>query len=58
MDAHFLVDPDLPGPPELETSPTCTCPTPLPEARATWKGAARTFCSRCDLPVQLDFAGR
>jgi hypothetical protein len=37
---------------------TCTCPVPLPEIRAVWKGAARTYCSRCNLPVQLDFSLR
>jgi hypothetical protein len=55
MDTSFLVDePDS----ELEPSSTCTCPIPVPEARATWKGAARTYCSRCNLPIQLDFAAR
>jgi len=38
--------------------PTCTCPAPVPQARATRKGAARSYCARCDLPIRLDFASR
>jgi hypothetical protein len=34
---------------------TCTCPNPLPRDRATWKGAARTVCDRCGLPIRIDF---
>jgi hypothetical protein len=37
---------------------TCSCAVPIVEVRATWKGAARTHCSRCDLPMQLEFAAR
>jgi hypothetical protein len=44
--------------PGTEPSTTCSCATPIPEVRATWKGAARTHCSRCDLPIQLEFAVR
>jgi hypothetical protein len=36
----------------------CTCPTPLPEVRAVWKGAARTYCARCNRELRLDFAAR
>jgi|GEM_PF-6553417 hypothetical protein len=36
----------------------CTCATPNPEVRAVWKGAARTHCSNCGLPLRLDFAAR
>jgi hypothetical protein len=36
----------------------CTCPVPVPEVRATWKGAARTFCARCNREIRLDFANR
>lgn len=36
----------------------CACAVPIPEARATRKGAARTFCARCGLPVRLDFGAR
>jgi hypothetical protein len=34
---------------------TCTCAKPLPTIRATHKGAARTVCDRCGLPVRIDF---
>ena len=34
---------------------TCECPQPQPEVRATWKGAARTVCGRCGLPIRLVF---
>jgi hypothetical protein len=33
----------------------CECAQPQPEVRATWKGAARTHCVRCGLPVPLVF---
>ena len=46
---------DQPG---TEPSTTCSCATPIPEVRAIWKGAARTHCSRCDFPIQLEFALR
>jgi hypothetical protein len=36
----------------------CTCATPNPEVRAVWKGAARTHCSNCGLPLRLDFVAR
>ncbi len=54
MDKQPLVTDQPPAQPEL----TCSCAVPVPGARATWKGAARTYCSRCDLPVQLGFATR
>jgi hypothetical protein len=34
----------------------CLCPTPLPDVVAHRKGAARTYCARCGLPVRIDFA--
>ena len=37
-------------------SARCTCATPVPQVRATRKGAARSFCAKCDLPIRLDFA--
>ncbi|HVC86285.1 MAG TPA: hypothetical protein VNC40_02545 [Gaiellaceae bacterium] len=37
---------------------TCTCPVPIPEVRATHKGAAHTHCAKCGLPVRLDFESR
>jgi hypothetical protein len=33
----------------------CACPTPVPQVRAEWKGAARTFCTRCGLPARIEF---
>jgi len=36
----------------------CTCPVPVPEVRAVWKGAARTYCARCNRELRLDFATR
>jgi hypothetical protein len=32
---------------------TCSCERPLPRERAEWKGASRTTCDRCGLPVPL-----
>jgi hypothetical protein len=36
----------------------CTCETPVPEVRAVWKGAARTYCARCGRDLRLDFVKR
>ncbi len=36
----------------------CACAVPIPEVRATRKGAARTHCAKCSLPIRLDFAAR
>ena len=46
--------PVVTGPPKQ----VCTCATPVPEVRAVWKGAARTFCARCNREIRLDFAAR
>jgi hypothetical protein len=35
---------------------TCTCLKPIPIERSERKGAARTECNRCGLPVPLKFA--
>ena len=32
---------------------TCTCPEPRPVQVAERKGAARTLCARCHLPIPL-----
>jgi hypothetical protein len=32
---------------------TCSCVTPVPVQQATRKGAARTVCAKCDLPIRL-----
>ena len=39
-------------------TPTCTCAVPIPVVRAEWKGAARTVCARCGLPVRIEFGSR
>jgi hypothetical protein len=31
----------------------CSCEHPLPREHAEWKGASRTTCERCGLPVPL-----
>jgi hypothetical protein len=36
----------------------CTCAKPAPELRAVYKGAARTYCAHCGLPMRIDFGGR
>jgi hypothetical protein len=40
----------LPPPTPVEA---CECEQPLPRQQAVWKGAARTVCERCGLPVPL-----
>jgi hypothetical protein len=34
---------------------TCQCRYPIAEERAERKGAARTYCARCGLPVPIAF---
>ena len=41
--------------PPVSAATTCTCVKPLPRDRATWKGASRTVCDRCGLPIRIDF---
>ena len=36
----------------------CVCAKPIPELRAARKGAARTYCAHCGLPVRIDFGAR
>jgi hypothetical protein len=36
---------------------TCSCVTPVPVERATRKGAARTECAKCGLPIRLTLKG-
>jgi hypothetical protein len=45
-------------PPPFEPTAVCACAVPIPETRAIWKGAARTHCARCGLPVRLEFGAR
>ena len=37
---------------------TCSCVVPVPQVQATHKGAARTHCASCGLPIRLDFNTR
>jgi hypothetical protein len=41
---------------QMPTPSLCTCPAPIPEVRAERKGAARTHCARCGLPVPIGFS--
>lgn len=41
-----------------QSSNTCTCDEPVRQERAAYKGAARTYCARCDLPVRMSFESR
>ena len=36
----------------------CECALPIPEERATHRGAARTYCVRCDRELPLKFGAR
>ena len=63
MDERKVVIPD--GVPEewpasaADAPPTaCACATPTPQVRAEHKGAARTYCARCGLPIRIDFDRR
>jgi hypothetical protein len=59
MDARPVLIPDhVPVVWPEQAATICVCVVPVPEVRAVHKGAARTHCARCGLPVRLDFAGR
>ena len=49
--AHELSDalPSSRPAPEAE----CACLQPIPQERAERKGAARTYCARCNRPIPL-----
>ena len=51
MDTRPAVTPET-------TTAVCACAVPIPEVRAARKGAARTHCARCDLPIRLEFGAR
>jgi len=51
--SHSVSERTTPGAPAL-----CTCAVPVPQVRAERKGAARTHCARCGLPIRLDFVRR
>jgi hypothetical protein len=50
-------DPSLPQVPPMPAwlAVYCTCEKPVPEERATRRGAARTHCARCGLELPLRF---
>ena len=37
---------------------TCRCAAPAPVVRADRKGAARTYCGRCGLPMRIELGSR
>jgi hypothetical protein len=37
---------------------TCQCAVPVPVIKAERKGAARTYCARCERPVRIEFGSR
>jgi predicted SprT family Zn-dependent metalloprotease len=47
MDDHAVLTTTQPA--------ACACAQPVPEVRATRKGAARTHCARCGQPLRLAF---
>ena len=53
-------DPSLPHAPlpELLLSEYCDCAKPILQARAERRGAAHTYCARCDREVPLSLAAR
>jgi hypothetical protein len=53
-------DPSLPPVPELLgwTSELCECEKPMPQERASRRGAARTHCARCDRELPLRMGNR
>jgi hypothetical protein len=40
------------------TAQHCSCAKPVPVERSERKGAARTECGRCGLPVKIAFGRR
>lgn len=39
-------------------STVCSCAVPVPYVKAARKGAAKTFCARCELPMRISFESR
>jgi hypothetical protein len=54
MDSNVLT-PDHVPPEWSALSTTCACSPPVPDVRADRKGAARTYCARCGLPMKIAF---
>jgi len=44
-------------PPTAVTDPAelCSCENPAPHEEATHKGASRTVCLNCNLPIRISF---
>ena len=53
-------DPSLPPVPlpELLLSEYCDCAKPVPQERAKRRGAAHTYCARCDREIPLSIGAR
>jgi hypothetical protein len=58
MDSNVLTPDFVPEEWTNDAGALCSCPVPLPEVRATRKGAARTYCARCGLPTRITFGER
>jgi len=41
-----------------QSANVCACAVPMPQVKAAWKGAARTYCARCGLPTRITFESR
>jgi hypothetical protein len=39
-------------------SNVCACSVPVPHVKAAHKGAARTYCVRCGLPMRITLESR
>jgi hypothetical protein len=55
MEDSSVVTPDHVPPEWVLAQRFCACASPSPELRAERKGAARTYCAHCGLPIRLDF---
>jgi len=53
-------DPSLPVVPALApwAADYCDCPRPVPQERAERRGAARTYCARCERQIPIRLGGR
>jgi hypothetical protein len=52
---HPYTKDEPPTAPDSAPTANCTCEHPVPRVRAEHKGAARTYCDRCGLPVRLSW---
>lgn len=60
MDSNILTPDVVPQQWTLgdQSSSTCTCAAPIRHVKAARKGAARTYCARCGLPMRISFESR